>query len=129
MEQYLLCTIHPFKEVGVMIRQFLLGAAFAGAMLLGISAANLPLHAQAQSGNQSPAAANAVSGKVTAIGNGGHSFTLEVSTSSTDKRTLEFVVDQNTRVQGKVTVGTAVAVQYQIVQGGQKLALSVTAQA
>jgi hypothetical protein len=68
-----------------------------------------------------------VTGKITSIGNGGHSFALEVTTRG-DKQTMQFILDKNAKVQGKVGVGTDVTVEYQAMEGGQNLALSITAQ-
>ena len=65
--------------------------------------------AQAQPDN--PQATKSVSGKVTDIGDQGHSFTVE--TEGGNKQTMKFVVDKNTQVQGQVKVGTLVAVDYQ----------------
>jgi len=44
------------------------------------------------------------------------------------KRTMNFVVDKNTQVQGRVTEGTIVAVEYQPSDSGQNLCVRVTAQ-
>jgi hypothetical protein len=46
----------------------------------------------------------------------------------TNKRTMNFVVDKNTQVQGRVTEGTIVAVDYQPSDDGQNVCLRVTAQ-
>jgi len=64
-------------------------------------------------------------GKVTAIGNGGHSFSI--ASTNDPKQTMDFVIDQNTKVEGQVHVGTTVTVAYQTKDGGANLALSVTA--
>jgi hypothetical protein len=52
---------------------------------------------------------------------------LEVAGES--KSTMEFVVDRNTQVNGQVKEGTAVTVEYQAMESGQNLAVTVTAQA
>jgi hypothetical protein len=52
---------------------------------------------------------------------------LEVN-DGTNKRTISFVVDKNTEVQGRVTEGTIVAVEYQPSDDGQNVCLRVTAQ-
>jgi hypothetical protein len=41
---------------------------------------------------------------------------------------MQFSVDKNTQVQGQVKAGTMVVVEYQPTDGGQFLAVSVTAQ-
>jgi hypothetical protein len=81
---------------------------------------------QASPGKQSQQAVKSISGKVSAIGNGGTAFTLEVAGG--DKKTMDFVVDKNTQVQGQVRAGSAVTVEYQAMETGQYLAVSVTAQ-
>ncbi|HXY51469.1 MAG TPA: hypothetical protein VEI01_18620 [Terriglobales bacterium] len=60
---------------------------------------------------------------------GGHSFTLEISGSSDSASTMSFVLDKNTQVQGHVKEGTPVTVEYTVLEGGQNLAVSITAQA
>jgi carbonic anhydrase/acetyltransferase-like protein (isoleucine patch superfamily) len=42
---------------------------------------------------------------------------------------MQFVTDKNTKVEGQVHVGTTVTVAYQAVEGGENLALAITAQA
>jgi len=110
----------------MMIRKFLLAAALAGITLLGMSviAQQSPHPTQpAQSASQ----AKSVNGKIASIGNGGRSFTLEVSSGS-DPKTMEFVLDTHTQVEGQVKIGTPVTVVYQIAEGGQNVAVSITAQ-
>jgi len=117
------------------IQKFLCGMSVASLLALGISsAANAnPSKAQAQSEKQTQQPTKSVAGKVAAIGNGGTSFTLEVSGSGSDKdtgkNTLDFVVDKNTQVKGQVKQGTAVTVEYQAMANGQLLAVSIMAQA
>ena len=114
-----------------MIRKMLLGAALAGTTLLTLSviAQQYPQQppAQSQTEQQPAAAAKTITGKISAIGNGGHSFTLQLSQNGSDKGTMDFVLDNKTQVQGQVRVGTPVTVTYQIAQG-QNVAVSVTAQ-
>ena len=66
-----------------------------------------------------------ITGKVTDIGDQGHSFTVETDGS---KQTMKFVVDKNTQVQGQVKIGTMVAVDYQPTEGGQFVCVRVAAQ-
>src|SRR5215469_4023454 len=110
-----------------MIRKLLIGASFAALTLLGTSGRVLSHPAKQQSGKQTQQASKTVSGKVTSIGNSGLSFAVEVDEGG-NKRTMQFVVDKNTQVQGTVKAGTTVTVEYQPTEGGQNLALSVTAQ-
>lgn len=109
------------------MRKFLLSASLAGLLL---TAGSVWVHAnspQTTPGQQSQAATKMVTGKITSIGNGGHSFALEVN-GGADKQTMQFVVDKNAKVQGTVKVGTDVTVEYTAMEGGQNLALSITAQ-
>lgn len=132
-----------------MIRKFLLCASLTGALVLGGAILTRPAGAQSQTsqpqaeqpqaeqpqtgqtptGKQTQQATKSVTGKVAAIGTGGHSFTLEITGGSGDAHTMNFVVDNNTQVQGQVRQGTPVTVEYLIVEGGQNLAVSITAQA
>jgi len=63
---------------------------------------------------------------VTSIGNDGRSFALEVEQDG-QKQTMQFVLDKAAKVQGRVTVGTPVTVEYAM-DGGQNLALTITGQ-
>jgi hypothetical protein len=115
-----------------MIRKTLCGVSLGGLLVL-TAAAPGNLYAQAKGGqsgqgkqSQQQQALKSVSGKVSAIGNGGTAFTLEVS--GENKKTMDFVVDKNTQVQGQVKAGSAVTVEYQATETGQYLAVSVTAQ-
>ncbi len=113
------------------MRKFLLTASLAGLLLTAGAVwvhAISPQDTPGQRGRQSEQATKMVTGKVTSIGNGGHSFALEVNASGGDKQTMQFVVDKNAKVEGNVKVGTDVAVEYQAMEGGQNLALSITAQ-
>ena len=112
-----------------MIRRLLVGGAFAGLLTLGAGMTLRNANAQdpADKQEQEQQATKTISGKVTTIGNGGHSFSLEVSGENKNK--MDFVVDKNTQVNGQVREGTAVTVQYQAMASGQNLAVSITAQA
>ena len=113
-----------------MIRKLFVGVAIAGLMSLGTALSVHSVQAQSQpnrSDKQEQKATKSISGKITNIGNGGHSFTLEVA--GANNKTMEFVVDKNTQVTGQVKQGTAVTVEYQAMESGQYLAVSVTASA
>jgi hypothetical protein len=132
-----------------MIRKFLLCACLTGALVLGGAIltrsaagqsqtrqpqaqppqAEQPQAEQSPTGKQTQQATKSITGKVAAIGTGGHSFTLDVSGGSGDAHTMNFVVDNNTQVQGQVQQGTPVTVEYLVMEGGQNLAVSITAQA
>jgi hypothetical protein len=109
-----------------MIRKICAGASLAGLLTLGAGTAVRTANAQDPADKQEQQASKTISGKVSAIGNGGHSFSLEVGEN---KNTMNFVVDKNTQVNGQVREGTAVTVQYQAMANGQTLAVSITAQA
>jgi hypothetical protein len=115
------------------MRKFLLSASLAG---LVFTAGSVCLHAippraastPAAKAQQSAPATKMITGKVTAIGNGGQSFSLEVNNGENNKETMQFVLDKGAKVQGRVTVGTPVTVEYQAMNGGQNIALTITAQ-
>src|SRR5882757_7522290 len=95
------------------IRKFLCGVSVGSLLILGISTrahSNSPAKwSQAQSEKQTQQPTKSVAGKVAAIGNGGTSFTLEVTGGGSDKDTaknMDFVVDKNTQVKGQVKQGT-----------------------
>jgi len=108
------------------MRKFLLGASLAGLLLTGVSVWAHAASPQSEPGQQSKQATKMVAGKIASIGSGGTSFELEVNTGN-DKRTMQFVLDKGTKVQGRVGVGTPVTVEYAVEQG-KNIALSVTAQ-
>jgi len=124
-----------------MLRELLLSASLAGALVLGGAVLAHPAGGQSQTeqpqapndqpptGKKTQQATKSVSGKVASIGTGGHSVTPEISDSSGGGNTMNFVLDNNTQVQGQVKQGTSVTVEYRVVEGGQNLAVSVTAQA
>jgi len=111
-----------------MIRKLLVGTSLAGLLTLGVGMAVHTANAQDPGDKQDQQAAKTVSGKVASIGNGGHSFSLEVNGESKGGK-MDFVVDKNTQVNGQVREGTAVTVQYQAMANGQNLAVSITANA
>ena len=120
------------------IRKLLCGVSVGSLLILGIStqahSGSLAKWSQAQSEKQTQQSTKSVAGKVAAIGSGGTSFTLEVTSGGSDKdgsgkNTLDFVVDKNTQVKGQVKQGTAVTVEYQAMENGQLLAVSIMAQA
>lgn len=112
-----------------MIRKFLMCASLAGLMMLGISATSQQAPDQTAPRQAQKAATKSISGTVASIGNGGRSFTLQVSEGANSQHTMEFVLDKNTQIQGSVKTGTSVTVEYQAMDGGQNLAVTVAAQA
>jgi protein-disulfide isomerase len=110
-----------------MIRKVMMTASLGGMFLLGAAGAySLPTQDPANQ-NQTQQATKSITGKVTAIGDAGKSFSMEVSDGSNTK-TMQFTVDKNTQVQGQVKAGTQVVVEYQPSSSGPFLAVSVTAQ-
>jgi len=112
-----------------MIRKFLLCASLVSALMLGISASSQQTPSQPSEKQAPQGVTKSVTGTVATIGNGGRSFTLEVSQGGSSKHTMEFVLDKNTQVQGSVKTGTPVTVEYQAMDSGQNVAVSITAQA
>jgi hypothetical protein len=106
-----------------MVRKFVVCVSLAGLMLLSVSARAYSAPAQPQN-NQQSADAKTVSGKVASIGSDHKSFSLEVSGGDT----MQFLLDNNTQVQGSVTTGTTAIVQYQKTDDGKLLALTVAPQ-
>ena len=84
---------------------------------------------QPRPGKGDAQASKTITGTIAAIGTGGRSFTLQVAGGKSDSQTMNFVLDENTQVQGKVKVGTPVSVEYQAMAEGQNLAISITVQA
>ena len=107
-----------------MIRKLLSAVCLVGLIVLGGSALANSSAKQSDSGKQSQQETKSVTGKVTSIGNSGTSFSLEVDGTN---KTMQFVVNKSTQVQGQVKVGTLVAVDYQPADGGQNLAVSISA--
>lgn len=109
------------------MRKFLLSAALfsAGVILAGASARTQPIPAAPQADEQTQAT-KSVSGTVVSIGDKGRSFAVEVNEGD-KKQTLQFVVDQETQVQGQVKVGTPVKVEY-VAKADQNVARTVTPQ-
>ena len=108
-----------------MIRKILTCLSLVGFLAAGVPAIAHKGPTQDQSRKQQ--ATKSVTGKVASIGEQGKSFALEVDDGST-KRTMNFVLDKNTQVEGRVTQGTIVAVEYQPSNDGQNVCLRVTAQ-
>jgi len=106
-----------------MTRRLLYSFSLAAALVLGLSPTRG--YTQTDSGNQSIPVTKSVAGKIISIADSGTSFKLEVD--GTDKETMEFVVNKKTQVQGQMKVGTLVAVDYEPVESGPNLALTVAA--
>jgi hypothetical protein len=107
-----------------MIRKILCCASLGGLLLVGTPV--IAHNSQQTPPKQEQEGTKSVSGRVTAIGDQGKSFAIEVDNGGS-KSTMQFVVDKNTQVQGVVKTGSMVTVQYQP-NGGQNLCVSVAAQ-
>jgi hypothetical protein len=109
-----------------MIRKILCCSALAPLLVLGVATRAQPKATQSQSKPQADQSKQ-VSGKVTDIGSDRKSFSLEVNDKGS-KHVMQFLVDGNTQVQGRVTVGTDAVVQYQPTSDGKLVALNVAPQ-
>jgi hypothetical protein len=105
-------------------KKFVVGAGLAGLLAFGVSNIS-PVVAQSQSeNNQQSANAMSATGKVSAIGSDHKSFSLQTSGGDT----MQFVLNQNTQVQGRVSTGTTATVQYQKTDDGKLLATVIAPQ-
>jgi hypothetical protein len=109
-----------------MMHKILLTASLGSMLLLSTPV----IEGQQAQGQQGPSqqATKSVTGKVSGIGDQGHSFTVDVNGGGAAAQSMKFVVDKNTQVQGQVKVGTPVMVDYQAMDGGQNLCVRVAAQ-
>lgn len=107
-----------------MLRKFLCSASLAGLMLSGLAANARPSQQESQPKRQSEQA-RSVNGKVTNIAGDKKSFTVEVNDGNA-KHEMQFVLDGNTQVQGKVSVGTDATVEFQPTSDGRNLAVTIT---
>jgi hypothetical protein len=100
---------------------------FGCVLLASLLLLDVPAHgkqASPPSQSKQQVQAKQVSGKVTDIGGDRTSFSLEVNDGG-GKHVMQFVVDGNTQVQGRVAVGTDAVVKYQTTTDGRLLALTV----
>jgi len=108
-----------------MIRKFLCSASMAGLLLTGATLrAQGTQQQEPQPKQRNTEQAKQASGKVTDIASDKKSFTLEVSEGS-NKKSMQFELDGNTQVQGRVGVGTEASVEYQVTPDGKYLALTI----
>jgi hypothetical protein len=109
-----------------MIRKILVCAGLGGLLLVGVPSTSYSKASQNESGKQTQQATKSVSGKVASIGDNGKSFVVEVDDGGA-KKNMQFVLDKNTQVEGHVTAGTMVLVEYQPMSGDQNLCVKVGA--
>jgi len=107
-----------------MLRKFFCSASLAGLMLSGVAANARPARQESQPKRPSEQA-KSVNGKVTNIAGDKKSFTVEVNDGNA-KHEMQFVLDGNTQVQGKVSVGTDATVEFQPTSDGRNLAVTIT---
>ena len=96
-------------------------------MLSGIAMNARPTQQESQPKRQTEQA-KSVNGKVTDIAGDKKSFTIEVSDGSA-KHSMQFILDGNTQVLGKVSVGTEATVEFQPTPDGKYLAVTITPRA
>jgi hypothetical protein len=111
----------------MMIRKILFCAALGSLLLVGVPSYGHNKSSQNQSGNQTQQATKTVLGKVASIGDHGKSFVLEVDNGNGPKQNMQFVLDKNTQVEGHVTTGTMVLVEYQSQSGDQNVCVKISA--
>ncbi len=111
------------KMTSNMWRQFFVCTSLTVLLFLGLPALAHTNSALPQQGQQA-AQATAVSGKVVSIANDKRSISLEV-TDNGNANTMQFVLDENTQVTGRVHVGSDATVQYQTGQDGKLVALNI----
>ncbi|MGH9716045.1 MAG: hypothetical protein ACRD4R_04855 [Candidatus Acidiferrales bacterium] len=112
-----------------MLRKMICGSALAVVMACpGMFAAKLPApqSQNQQQQQQQKAQAKTVSGTVTAIGSDHKSFSMDINDQATSKaKKMDFYIDRNTQVQGRVGIGTKALVQYEPTNSGRNLALNI----
>jgi hypothetical protein len=107
-----------------MWRQFFVYTSLTVLLFVGLPALAHTSSALPQQQGQQAAQATAVSGKVVSIANDKKSISLEV-TDNGNANTMQFVLDENTQVTGRVHVGSDATVQYQTGQDGKLVALNI----
>jgi hypothetical protein len=107
-----------------MFRKFLCSASFAALLLSGVAVHARPAQQQPQP-QQRTEQTKTAQGKVTDIAGDKKSFTIEVNDGSA-KHTMQFVLDGNTQVQGRVSVGTDATVEFQPTPDGKNLAVTIS---
>lgn len=68
-----------------------------------------------------PPGTQSLSGKIASIGDA--AFSVEVAKNQ-DKQTIEFLVDEQTKVEGRLVVGSQATVEYRS-EGGRNIAIRV----
>jgi len=107
-----------------MFQKLLCSASLAGLLVSGV-ALNARAPQQQPEPKQHTQQTKSAQGKVTDIASDKKSFTIEVNDGSS-KHTMQFVLDANTQVQGRVSVGTDATVEFEPTPDGKNLAVSIT---
>ena len=101
---------------------------FAAFLLFAASASAHHISATWRGAQQANAQANEVSGKVVAIAPDKKSISLEVTQNNTPS-TMQFAIDDNTRVTGRVSVGSMASIQYESSDNGKLVARNISPKA
>jgi hypothetical protein len=108
------------------LKRGLIVSLSAAGLLLLVPARGVAIPQQSQSQQQAEQT-KSVSGKVASIASDKKSITLEVNNGN-DKRTMQFIVNQNTQVTARVSTGSMATVQYQPASDNQLVALVISPQ-
>jgi hypothetical protein len=100
-----------------------LATLFLACFTLAVWAEPLPSQPISNNLNSSPDSAS-VAGKISSVGDA--SFTLDIKKSQ-DSQTLQFEIDGNTKVEGKLAVGAQATVEYRA-DGDKYIATHVVVQ-
>jgi hypothetical protein len=122
----LLISTNPVEIVGIevfSIMRFRTALTLAALSLLCFTVAvwSTPLDAQAPAQANATTETQTVTGKISSVGDAG--FTMEVKQNQKES-TLQFLVDGNTKVDGKLSVGAQATVDYHS-EGGRNIATHV----
>jgi hypothetical protein len=98
-----------------------LATFFLTCFTIAVFAQNPPAKETAYSSNRKPEN-QSVSGKITSVGDA--AFTLGVAKKDQQDQTVEFLVDDKTRVEGKLTIGAEAMVEYRS-DSGKNIAVHV----
>ena len=107
------------------LRSFLSGVSLAAILLFAASASAHHISAAWHGTQQANAQANEVSGKVTSIAPDKKSISLEV-TDQDKTNTMQFAIDDNTKVTGRVSVGGMASIQYESSDNGKLVARNIS---
>src|ERR1700751_3537895 len=107
------------------LRSFLSGVSLAAILLFAATASARHISAAWHGTQQANAQANEVSGKVTSIAPDKKSISLEV-TDQNKTNTMQFAIDDSTRVTGRARVGTMASIQYESSDNGKLVARNIS---